>query len=122
MLHKKIILSLLITTGICAVASAQCPVKGTVYDALLLESLPGIEVRVKEMPDLRVVTDREGSFFIDAPCMTTITLFFEGIGYFTKTLLAVHKQESIEVFMDENIFEWTDRMIPIASIKSASFK
>jgi hypothetical protein len=122
MLYKKILLPFLIATGTYAIASAQCLLKGSVYDALLLESLPGIEIRVKEMPDLRVVTDREGSFFIDAPCLTNITLCFEGIGYFTKTLFGVHNQEPIEVFMDENIFEWTERMIPIASISSGAFK
>jgi hypothetical protein len=122
MLSKKIILSLLISTGTYVIGAAQCPVSGSVYDALLHESLPGIEVKIKEMPDLRAVTNREGSFLIDSPCTAKITLYFEGIGYFTKTLPLLHKQEPIEVLMNENIFEWMERIILIASNNNSLLK
>ncbi len=122
MLHKKIIITLLVIISMYVISAAQCPVKGVVYDALLHETLPGVEVSVKEISDLRIVTNREGHFFIDVPCSTKITLYFEGIGYFTKTVSANCHQEPIEVLMDENIFEWTERIIPLNSLSIASFR
>ncbi|MGW1454877.1 SusC/RagA family TonB-linked outer membrane protein [Salegentibacter agarivorans] len=77
--------------------SEQQTIRGTVTSSEDNLGIPGVNILVKEVPNLGAVTDMEGNYTIEAPA--DATLVFSFIGY--KTIeRKVNDQSEINVIMD----------------------
>lgn len=107
---KKYILSMLLLVGGCLAAFAQeITVTGHVTDAATNEPMIGVNVVVKDVAGMGVVTDLDGNFHIK---MTPYhTLVFSFVGYDTQEVLIKENMTKVNVKMKESSNSVLDEVV-----------
>ncbi len=98
-----VIMSLVFAGFLSTSALAQTQVTGTVYDAETQETLPGVNIRIKNTNN-GTATDGEGLFSLNLDS-TRATLVFTYIGYITKEVEVIAGTTNISVMLSPAINE-----------------
>jgi hypothetical protein len=92
-------------------SSAQCMIKGKVIDATTQESMAGALVRLNTPVPTMASSDRNGEFYLSAPCQGQYKVTVESIGFYTQDRVLSASKKSAIFLLYENATDWNDRIV-----------
>lgn len=106
---KKLLITSCLILGLTLPGLAQTSVSGTVTDAETGETLPGVNITVKDMPERGTATNVDGEFTLNVPSLEE-TLVFSFVGY-VKQEVPLNGQENIEVSLSPDVQQLEDVVV-----------
>lgn len=106
---KKLLITSCLILGLTIPGLAQTSVSGTVTDAQSGETLPGVNITVKNMPARGTATNVNGEYTLNVPS-TQDTLVFSFVGYI-KQEVPVNGRTSIDVALSPDVQQLEDVVV-----------
>ncbi|MEL7834805.1 TonB-dependent receptor [Fodinibius sp. Rm-B-1B1-1] len=106
---KKLLITSCLILGLTLPGLAQTSVSGTVIDAETGETLPGVNITVKDMPERGTATNIDGEFTLNVPSLEE-TLVFSFVGYVTQEV-PLNGQQNIEVSLSPDVQQLEDVVV-----------
>ncbi|MHC1704215.1 MAG: SusC/RagA family TonB-linked outer membrane protein [Tenuifilaceae bacterium] len=83
--RKSILVLIMMLFGVLPLLAQNVEIKGTVYDGLTKEPLPGVNIMVEGNNAFGTSTDKDGKYTLNVPS-TDVTLVFSFIGYTSQNI------------------------------------
>ncbi|WP_440998748.1 SusC/RagA family TonB-linked outer membrane protein [Fodinibius sp. SL11] len=106
---KKLLITSCLILGLTVPGLAQTSVSGTVTDAQSGETLPGVNITVKNMPERGTASTANGTFTLNVPSLQD-TLVFSFVGYIKKEV-PIDGQTTIDVTLSPDVQQLEDIVV-----------
>ena len=106
---KKLLITSCLVLGLSIPGLAQTSVSGTVTDAQSGESLPGVNITVKNMPERGTATNANGTYTLNVPSLQD-TLVFSFVG-FVKQEVPINGRTTIDVALSPDVQQLEDVVV-----------
>ncbi|NIT55838.1 MAG: TonB-dependent receptor plug domain-containing protein, partial [Aliifodinibius sp.] len=106
---KKLLITSCLMLGLTLPGLAQSSVSGTVTDAQSGETLPGVNITVKNMPERGTATSADGTYSLNVPSLQD-TLVFSFVG-FVKQEVPINGRTTIDVSLSPDVQQLEDVVV-----------
>ncbi|MDZ7660093.1 TonB-dependent receptor [Fodinibius sp.] len=106
---KKLLITSCLILGLSLPGLAQTSVSGTVTDAQSGETLPGVNITVKNMPERGTATNANGTYTLNVPSLQD-TLVYSFVG-FVKQEVPINGRTTIDVALSPDVQQLDDVVV-----------
>ncbi|WP_445664918.1 SusC/RagA family TonB-linked outer membrane protein [Fodinibius sp. AD559] len=106
---KKLLITSCLVLGLTLPGLAQSSVSGTVTDAQSGETLPGVNITVKNMPERGTATNANGTYNLNVPSLQD-TLVYSFVG-FVKQEVPINGRTTIDVSLSPDVQQLEDVVV-----------